>query len=102
MPRIFKSLFGYTSVDEVYGQIEFFNITLHKQFPDDTFFIRNDVTKAVLDPVKGTIRLEKVDASSKTVSLKEWIEGDGLCRTDTQSVRFSSAPPMQNAYMSTH
>lgn len=88
MTRVFKNLFRYTSVDEVFGRIEFFNITLHKVFPDENFFTGGDVTKAVVNPVNGTVYLEKVDASSKVVTLKEWIESDGLCRTDT---------PLQNA-----
>lgn len=74
MARIFKNLFDYTSVDEVYGNFEFFNITLRKVFPDELFFVGDDVTKVILNPLKGTVRLENMNYSSKEVSLKEWIE----------------------------
>lgn len=89
MYRVFQKLFRYTDIYETYGNIHFVNISLHKTFPDEDFVVGNDTIKAVIDPVNGTVLLSSTnpgtERKSKTVKIQDWIDSDGLRRTDTQT-----------------
>ena len=86
--RIFKKLFLYDRIEEVNGKIYFSDVKLHKAFPfkkDDAFVIGNEKLYVVLDPVEGTVCLQRDGFfdKSKNATLKEWLDSDGITRTDS-------------------
>lgn len=85
MKKVFKNLFIYDELYEYNSCIYFTNVTLHKSFPDAEFIIGHEKTFIVLDILDGTVHLlkEKGGGKSKCVMLKDWINGEGLIRTDT-------------------
>lgn len=93
MSGVFKNLFLYQSMIEKGGLIYFTDITLHKRFPQEYNFIgKLPITNIVLDPVDGSVWLEQLDGGfmSPKTTMKEWLDSDGLCRTDTSSFCFTS------------
>lgn len=84
---IFHKVFLYRELAEQNGLIYFRDITLHKAFPDDTFSSGSGILSVVLDPVTGQVTLVNNTTGKRSleVRLKDWINGDGLCRSDTRS-----------------
>ena len=87
MARIFKNLFLYDRLEEVNGKFYFSDVKLHKAFPykrDDVFFVGSEKLNVVLDPVDGTVYLQRDGYfdKSKNSTLTEWLYSDGISRTD--------------------
>lgn len=82
MAKVFNKLFLYQSIDQIDGKIYFRDARLHKVFPDFDFVIGNEEFDMIIDPIQGTVCIQKKTGMSKYVSIKEWIENDGLSRTD--------------------
>lgn len=62
----------------------FTDITLHKAFPDEKFTVKPGKLNAIIDPMTSNVYLANEDGTmSVKVPLKDWIESDGLCRSDT-------------------
>lgn len=100
MANTFHNLFMYKTAEVESNELVFKGVTLYKSFPKAGFTSGTKELYAVVHPVNGTVWLyTPIDgAHSSVVTIKEWIESDGLCRTDTSSYRFSTAPLMQNSH----
>lgn len=85
---IFHKLFLYRGLAEQDGLIYFRDISLHKIFPDDNFAPGVGSLTVILEPVTGSVTLANITTGKKSaqVSLKDWKESDGLCRSDTPSL----------------
>lgn len=88
-PSAYMNLFTYESVDVSDNLVHFEGITLLKRFPDIEFTPGGRYVCACVNPMYGTVFLyNDMDDISKSVHMKEWIDFQGLCRTDTSSFRF--------------
>ena len=83
--KVFKSLFCYDYLFETDGKFYFSIINLHKAFPDDVFLIGSEFSQVVIDALKGTVYIQTPTKQSRVIQLSEWLESDGLCRTDSHS-----------------
>ena len=105
MAKVFNKLFLYSDVFVDRDLIIFKDVKIYKSFPKENPFYKSDKEIwAVIDPVISTVYLATYDweITTEVIGLKEWIQSDGLCRTDSHSYHFSSTvPPLQNAYMDT-
>ena len=78
---MFRNLFIYNdSTTLPDGKIVFRDITLQKAFPYNTLMTRDFYI--VLDG--DTIYITDGEHETKHITVQDWVEYDGLCRTETQ------------------
>lgn len=93
---MFNKLFVYTGCEEVpkHNEVIYTGVKLHKIFPGD-FAPGSEELSACVNTVYNRVYLFTPTRTSEAVSVQEWIDSDGLCRTDSVS-------HMMNAYMHSH
>ena len=89
MAGIFNKLFLYTGCEVSKNNKVYTGVKLHKAFPIE-FTPGNEELSACVNTVYNRVYLFTPTKTSEAVSVQEWIDSDGLCRTDSHSYSFNT------------
>ena len=92
MAHTFNKLFLYSGCEEVkeHNKVIYTGVKLHKAFPV-SFFPGSEELSACVNTVYNRVYLFTPTRTSEAVGVQEWIDSDGLCRTDSHSYAFNNA-----------